>query len=167
MQVSLAEAKICDFGCGTGALSERLVRNGKVASIASVDSSPKMLSELRAKIDKVGWSDTFTTHESVADAAVNQPFDLVVASSVCSFVPDYPQIVKELSALLRPGGLFVQWDWEQEDHTAKEAGALTREEIKAALIAAGLTDVVVDTAFSCDVGEGKMMAPLMGVGRRA
>ncbi|MCH8334286.1 MAG: class I SAM-dependent methyltransferase [Proteobacteria bacterium] len=42
--------------------------------------------------------------------ALTEKFDLVVASSVCSFLPDYNSTLRDLSSALKPGGLFVQWE---------------------------------------------------------
>ena len=42
---------------------------------------------------------------------VQPVFDLIVASSVCAFVPDYQQTLSDLQLLLKEDGVFVQWDW--------------------------------------------------------
>lgn len=127
----LAGARVCDFGCGTGLLSEKLA-----ASEALVSSYPHL----------------------------QLPFDMVVCSSVCAFLDDYPGAVTLLTRLLRPGGLFVQWDWELDPNEAEPFG-LERSAIRNALEAAGLDVLSLDTGFRLTVGEDTM-APLMGVGRK-
>ncbi len=91
-------------------------------------------------------------------------YDLVVCSSVCGFLDDYPGTAAELVSLLRPGGLFVQWDWEA-DPAAAEPHGLTRAAITEALDAAALAVVTVDVGLRAEV-DGETMAPLMGTGRR-
>mmetsp|Transcript_31706 Transcript_31706/g.83024 ORF Transcript_31706/g.83024 Transcript_31706/m.83024 type:complete len:198 (-) Transcript_31706:101-694(-) len=154
--VSLKDAKVCDFGCGTGALTERILRDGGAATVACVDTSPKMLAGLRARSEKSGLAKQINVYDGIPDVA--GPFDIIVASSVFGFVPDYPDVVKRLVHVLRPGGLLIQWDWER-DPAAKEPDGLTRESIASALENAGLTNINVETAFS--VGK---MCPLVGHG---
>ena len=152
-------ARVCDFGCGTGLLTERLVGTG--AQVDAVDTSPAMLAVLDTKVERRGWT---TVHTMSELPAAGPRYDLVVCSSVCGFLEDYPETVAELVSLLVPGGLFVQWDWEA-DPSADEPHGLTRVAITDALAAAGLEFVTVDVGFRAEVG-GETMAPLMGVGRR-
>ena len=155
--LSLGAAEVLDFGCGTGLLTEHLVTAG--ASVLAVDTSPGMLDALTVKIDRHGWT-TVDTAAELPDHPAR--FDLIVCSSVCAFLDDYPATVAELVARLEPGGLFVQWDWER---TGDDDHGLTRPEISDTLTAAGLAEVVVDTAFTIEV-DGQAMAPLVGQGRR-
>jgi len=92
------------------------------------------------------------------------PFDLVVCSSVCGFLDDYPGAVALLANSLRSGGLLVQWDWEFEPGSEGPRG-LSRDEIRTALEQAGLRAVSVETGFRLTV-DGDAMSPLMGVGIR-
>ncbi len=155
--LSLQGANVLDFGCGTGLLTEHLVVAG--ATIDAVDTSTAMLNTLAAKIDRHGWS---TVRTSTILPEPSPRFDLVVCSSVCAFLPDYPSAVQELVTYLRPDGLFVQWDWEQ---TGDNDHGLTRTQIHRALTASGLADVGVRTGFSIEVND-QAMSPLMGYGRQ-
>lgn len=143
-----------DFGCGTGLLTELLVDT--VGPIAAVDTSPAMLAVLDRKIADRGWT-TVTPGTVVPDST----FDLIVCSSVCSFLDDYPGTVATLVARLRPGGVFAQWDWER---VGDDPHGLGRDEIRSALTRAGLEQIDVSTAFHVDIGE-ETMAPLVGHGR--
>jgi 2-polyprenyl-3-methyl-5-hydroxy-6-metoxy-1,4-benzoquinol methylase len=157
--LTLHGANIVDFGCGTGLLTERLVSAG--AAIQAVDTSTAMLDVLRSKADLHDWPNVRTSTE-LPDARGTQ--DLIVCSSVCSFLEDYPGMVKRLVDLLGPGGMFVQWDWER-DEADKGAHGLTRTEINDALRTAGLADVLVETAFEV-LMEDQTMQPLIGHGQR-
>ena len=151
--------RVLDFGCGTGQLTERLV--GSCRWIDAVDSSPAMLAVLQAKITERGWNHVRTLSEIPGGDPV---YDLIVCSSVCSFLDDYPGTVVQLRRLLRTGGLFVQWDWEL-DPTQDDPHGLTRERVRSVLTGAGLTFVTVDSAFEVTVGQ-QSMCPLLGVGRQ-
>ncbi len=155
--VELDGARVIDFGCGTGLLTEQLVASGAI--VHGVDTSPAMLEVLDAKVASNGWS-TVTTSTEIPSGTTN---DLIVCSSVCSFLDDYPGTAAELVALLRVGGVFVQWDWERSDG---DDHGLTRAEIDTALRGAGLDGVVVDVGFVATV-EGETMRPLIGHGSRA
>jgi len=151
-------ANVIDFGCGTGLLTERLVAAG--ATVEAVDTSPAMLDVLNAKIVEHHWVNVGT---STALPLERFTFDLVVCSSVCSFLDDYPATIGELATRLRSDGLFVQWDWERAD---QDSNGLTRNEILIALDGAGLLDITVSAAFTVEV-NGQPMTPLIGHGRQS
>ena len=161
---SLDGARVLDFGCGTGLLTERLVPSG--ATIDAVDTSPGMLAVLDRKIAERKWTEVSTCSSlddrRLADRAAT--YDLVVCSSVCGFLEDYPGTMQQLASMLRPGGLVVQWDWERDDTEAEPYG-LSRDEIEETLRGAGFDSIDVDTAFAVELGE-HTMRPLIGVGRR-
>ena len=155
--IGLDGARVIDFGCGTGLLTERLVAAGAV--VDAVDTSPAMLRVLEDKVAARGMAGVTTSGTMPASG---RDHDLIVCSSVCSFLDDYPGAVVDLVARLRPGGLFVQWDWERGDD---DDHGLSRAEIGDALGAAGLEDIVVEVAFDVTV-DGEAMRPLVGHGRR-
>lgn len=154
---ALDGATVCDFGAGTGLLTELLAP--RAAHIDAVDSSPAMLDRLRSKIRSHGWT------EVTASPVVPAPsthHDLVVCSSVLAFVDDLDATVAALAALLRPGGALVHWDWERtDDHDH----GLTRREIGDALARAELSDVEVGTAFELRIGD-EIVHPVYGAGWR-
>lgn len=156
---TIDDTRICDFGCGTGLLTERLA--DRAAEVIAVDSSPKMLDVLRSKVDQQGWSNV---RPAPVPPTADEGLDLIVCSSVCSFLDDYATTVRDLAELLRPGGRFVQWDWERDESDVDGHG-LTGSEIQNALSAAGLDNVSVAVGFEVVLGE-QMMRPLMGHGRR-
>lgn len=152
---SVVGARILDFGAGTGLLTERLAADA--AHIDAVDSSTAMLDELRAKIARRGWRHV-TAAAELSDASGT--YDLVVASSVLTFVDDLDTTVSQLAARLRPGGALIHWDWERTD---THDHGLTRGEIRAAMNAAGLVDVVAERAFRFRI-EGDEVWPVYGAG---
>lgn len=155
---SLSGAVVCDFGCGTGLLTERLAEACR--RIDAVDASPAMRDALGEKVDRNGW-----WHVRVLDQLPAAPlgYDLIVCSSLLSTVDDHPGTVARLSELLVPGGLFVHWDWEAQPDDPE--GGLTRNEMESALRMAGLDEIVVGTGFEQPIGDA-IVRPLMGSGRR-
>lgn len=156
--VDLTRAVVCDFGCGTGVLVEHLA--ARCERVDGIDTSPAMLAGLQARIDRHGWD-----HVRALPALPERagPYDLVVCSSVLGFVDDHPATVAELGTRLRPGGLFVQWDWEAADDDADHG--LTRRAMTDALTAAGLDGGTVELDFVVEA-EGERMQPLRAWGIR-
>ncbi len=162
--VRLEGARVLDFGCGTGLLTEQVAP--QAGEVVALDVSAAMLEVLQGK----GLDNVRTVLGELADAVgegalAAGTFDLVVCSSVCAFVPDYPATTALLAGLLAPSGLFVQWDWEL-DPVAEEPMGLSREAVREALEGAGLRDVTIDVGFR-EPFEDVVMAPLRGVGRRS
>lgn len=155
-----ADTRVLDFGCGTGLLAERLAPH--VHEVVAVDASAAMVEVLSAKSlpNVKSLAATWTPANLPNDLG---RFHLVVCSSVCAFLDDYPGTAAMLASLLHPGGHFVQWDWEL-DPSAEEPMGLTAPTIREALERAGLEVVSVGQGFDCRV-EGTTMRPLMGVGR--
>lgn len=162
--ISLGGARVLDFGCGTGLLTERL--SPDVAHITALDPSAGMIARLRDKI-AAGLGDVEAL-EGGLDTLLErdpQPYDLITASSVCAFLEDYPGTLTKLATLLTPGGVFCQWDWAY-DEADEEPFGLTEDAISQALESAGLEVLFVGTGFEAPF-EDVVMRPLMGMGRRA
>jgi len=167
-RLQLEGARVLDFGCGTGPLTEKLSERAK--AVVALDTSSAMIEILQAKVTTLGL-DNVTAIAGPIEVALGEhseafaaPFDVVTCSSVCGFLEEYPTMVRTLSGLLRVGGAFVQWDWERQPKDPEPFG-LTRSQIEEALEAADLRDVLVDVAFDVDC-DGARMRPLLGFGLR-
>ena len=167
--IELAGLRVLDFGCGTGLLTESLAT--AAAQVVGLDPATRMIEVLRTKLQARGWTHVHAVADTLEGATAREyspvagPFDLVVCSSVCAFLPDYPGTVADLAGRLAPGGLFVQFDWERNDDDAEPYG-LSRIEIHEALAHAGLTAVSVEVGFERPMGD-MTMRPLAGTGRRS
>ena len=157
---SLSECRVLDFGCGTGLLTEKLAT--RCGQIVAIDTSEKMIEALRSKLallgsDNVVVSNVALSAESIrANPVLLDNFDLIVASSVCSFLPDYESTVRDLSSVMRPGACFVQWDWMED---------MPKERVRNAFGAAGLINHAIDHAFTMNA-DGESMPVVMGIGRK-
>lgn len=152
--------RVLDFGCGTGLLAERVAPH--VGELIAVDTSEKMIAVLKAKtiphVTAVHAEILAPDHQS--DVDLEAGFDLIYASSVCAFLPDYTGAVAAFAKLLKGGGTFVQWDWQGIDG---DAFGLTEGRMRQALKAAGLASVHVRPAFAVEA-DGQSLTALVGMG---
>jgi len=154
----LPNCRALDFGCGTGLMTEKLAPI--CGQVLAVDTSAKMLDVLRQKISDMDISNVTAMKVAVNATTVREnpdlasKFDLIVASSVCSFLPDYETTLCNLVSVLNPGGLFVQWDWLAD---------MSVDRIRSAFEFAGLVDAGIEEAFTMDTGD-ESMTVVMGIG---
>ena len=155
--------KVLDFGCGTGLLSEKLAQAG--AHVVSVDPSIKMIEILaNKKISQVQVLACEISPQTIAaEPLLSNDFDLVVASSVCTFLPDFSITLASIASLLKPEGVFVQWDWMSSD--ANPNFGFDRQTILQAYERAGLSLVDVAKGFTLTLNKGSMDV-IMGIAQK-
>ena len=99
---------VVDLGCGTGQLTQRLVRRFPAATIIGVDLSEGMLSQAAGRLATPGADAALLVR---ADA-VHVPFaassvDVVTCTESFHWYPDQAQVLSELARVLRPGGRLL------------------------------------------------------------
>lgn len=111
----LAEMRLLDAGCGTGAYSRALV--GQLAHIDAVDLNPGMLSVARAKLSAAEEAGRIAFHHagiealpladaSVDGAMINQVLHHIEDGSDPAW-PAHGAVLAELARVMRPGGVLV------------------------------------------------------------
>jgi demethylmenaquinone methyltransferase/2-methoxy-6-polyprenyl-1,4-benzoquinol methylase len=103
---------VLEIGCGTGAVTERLVARG--ARVTALDQSPEMLERARARLadapaESVVWMERTA---SEIDALPRLDFDAVVASLSLSEMSAQERsfVLREARRRLRAGGILVVAD---------------------------------------------------------
>jgi predicted TPR repeat methyltransferase len=145
---------VLDFGCGTGLLTERL--SPLANQIVALDASQKMIDVLNDKnLVNVSTLSDFLSKESIdANQILHNKFDVIAASSVCGFLPNYENTLILLKSLLAKNGVFVQWDWlAQEEGTST---GLTNDRVRSALNSAGFNSIRITQPFSLESSKGTM-----------
>jgi SAM-dependent methyltransferase len=100
--------RVVDVGCGPGALTAELVRRLGPESVAAVDPAPQFVEAVRERLPGV-------------DARVGQAeelpfpdgeFDASLAQLVLHFVADADAAAREMSRVVRPGGIVAACVWD-------------------------------------------------------
>ena len=144
--------EVFDFGCGTGLLTEKLSPMAK--TVVSLDTSQKMIEILAAKkLPNVKpICGTLSELLTLENTLYQTRFKLVVASSVCAFVPDYEETLLQIKSLLKQDGMFVQWDWFSSGGSS--GPGFTEKQMCDAIEKAGFRSFAVSTEFSMSTPEG-------------
>lgn len=116
-------ARVLEIGCGTGAVTARLVARG--ARVLALDQSPEMLERARARLDAAAPDAPVELVERTAseiDALPEAAFDAVVASLCLSEMSagERAFVLREARRRLRPAGVVVLAD------EVRPRGALAR-----------------------------------------
>ncbi len=156
--------KVLDFGCGTGLLTEKIA--SVAASILAVDTSSEMINVLMNKnLINVDTLVCELSDESInANPILKSGYGLIVASSVCAFLPDFEKTLSNLKSILNPGGIFIQWDWKRTEN--EPDFGFNEELIMDAYSNVGLSLVKVTTEFSLTSEKGSMDV-IMRIGKNA
>jgi arsenite methyltransferase len=148
---------VLDLGSGAGAdvlISARRV--GPAGRAIGLDMTDEMLALARANaaaagVENVEFVKGYIEEIPLPDASV----DVVISNCVINLAADKRIVLAEAARVLRPGGRFavsdVIADPDMDDETRADmqqwtgcvAGALTEDEFRAALTAAGLVDVEI------------------------
>lgn len=156
---NVSEIRALDFGCGTGLLTERLAPH--CHEIVAVDNSVGMIDVLDRKIAESGLGNVSTLVATIDQTSITaypnllSKFDLVVASSVCSFLPDFEETLCHIATIMNPDSIFVHWDWMED---------LPIDTVRAAFTKAGLNCLRIDKEYEM-TGRNGPASVVMGMGQ--
>jgi len=163
-QVSLVGLNVLDFGCGTGLLTEQI--SPLANKIVALDTSKEMVSVLNNK----NLPNVTTLSEPLSEDTINKKtslqkkFNLIVASSVLGFIPEYKSTLIILKSLLASDGILVQWDWLSPSNESDFG--LSEEKVESAYKEAGFKLISIKKPFSLTSSKDTMTV-LMAVAKNA
>ena len=148
---------VLDLGSGAGAdvlISAR--RIGASGKAIGLDMTDEMLELARANAAQAGVTNAEFVKGYIEDIPLpDASVDVVISNCVINLAGDKSKVLAEAARVLRPGGRFAVSDViadpgmdaatraDMAAYTGCIAGALTEGEFRAALSAAGLTDVEI------------------------
>ncbi|MDH3360304.1 MAG: class I SAM-dependent methyltransferase [Desulfobulbaceae bacterium] len=139
-----------EFGCGTGLITALLAPHLK--SIVAIDNSAGMLEELEKKIKLLQIDNITSQVLDLTNELPLQSFQLVFSSMTMHHVKDIDKLMRDIHAILEPGGYIALADLEREDgtfHSDHEGVAhlgLEKNDLLNFATNAGFTDLNVETA---------------------
>jgi SAM-dependent methyltransferase len=105
-----AGSRWLDVGCGTGALTETILRNSSPAAIHDIDPSEGYLAVARERVRDPCVR--FDVGDARDLAAESQQYDAVVCGLVLNFIPDLSLGIAEMALAARPGAVVGGYVWD-------------------------------------------------------
>lgn len=105
-----------DLACGPGAVSQRLLERFPRARCVAIDMDPVMLALGEGAVGTYGgrlrWIDVDLAANGWLEAAGEASVDAVLSTTALHWLqtPELVRLYRELGALLRPGGVFLNGD---------------------------------------------------------
>jgi SAM-dependent methyltransferase len=110
------QSRWLDVGCGTGALTARVLVATDPARVVGVDTSEGFLSSAQARITDV--RSAFCVSDALSMPFADHEFDAVVSGLALNFVPDPGRAVGEFFRLAAPGGVVAAYVWDYAEGMA-------------------------------------------------
>jgi len=99
-----------DIGCGTGALSEAILRDTAPAAVSGVDPSAGFIAYAREQVADVRVA--FEVADAQTLPFVDDHFDAVVSGLALNFIPSPERALTEMVRVVRPGGTVAAYVWD-------------------------------------------------------
>jgi 2-polyprenyl-6-hydroxyphenyl methylase/3-demethylubiquinone-9 3-methyltransferase len=105
-RANLRGAKVADIGCGGGLLSEALARAG--AQVTAIDLGEKLIQIAKLHLFESNLQVDYRVQSST-ELAEAEPasFDVVCCMEMIEHVPDPLLVIRDMAAMLKPGGQLV------------------------------------------------------------
>lgn len=168
-------ATVADIGTGTGFVAAGLAP--KAAKVYGFDASAEMLA---VAAHNLGKFPNVELKQAPGDSIPlpDSSLDGVFANMYLHHAPDPLAAIREMTRLLKPGGVLCITDLDAHDHEWQRAEmadlwlGFERDDIRRWLAEAGLSDIDVDCAEgTCDAcgpdGEVKPLSIFVAIGRKA
>nr|WP_281175612.1 class I SAM-dependent methyltransferase [Nitriliruptor alkaliphilus] len=121
-------ARVLDLACGPGSLAARAVARFPDAEVVAVDLDPVLLALGRAaSVPRTTWLDADLRVDGWDAELPTEGFDLVLSATALHWLDAdrWPSLAGSLARLLRPAGLFLDYDQMRTDADAPQLAALT------------------------------------------
>ncbi len=97
---------ILDFGCGSGAITNKLAK--AVKAIEAIDISSGMLEFAQKQAQEKAITNINYRQVSIFDEVFkDETFDVILAFNILHYIEDMPSNVERINSLLKPNGIFI------------------------------------------------------------
>jgi trans-aconitate 2-methyltransferase len=97
------DERVLDAGCGSGRVTEELLRLVPQGRVVAVDAAPSMVEHTRERLgDRVE-----VLCQDLAELSLPEPVDVVFSNATFHWIPDHDRLFAHLFAALTPGGRLV------------------------------------------------------------
>jgi ubiquinone/menaquinone biosynthesis C-methylase UbiE len=106
--------RVLDLGSGVGDVAMLVARLvGPSGEVVGVECDPRSLDRARARVAEAGLHNMSFIQSDVSQIPDSKPFDAAVGRFILTFVPDPVSVLRQLSLLVRPGGVvaFQEPSW--------------------------------------------------------
>lgn len=101
--------KWLDIGCGTGALSEAVLRFQNPSALTAIDQSEGFVNSAQQRLGKIAQCEVGNaTGLSFQDGS----FDYVISGLVLNFLPEPEKALREMKRVTSPGGSVAVYVWD-------------------------------------------------------
>ncbi len=107
------DATWIDVGCGSGALTESVLRVAQPSHVVGVDPSADFVDHARASIDDERAQ--FTVGDGLAIPAATASADYVVSGLVLNFIPDQEAALADMNRVATAGATIAAYVWDYAD----------------------------------------------------
>src|SRR3954470_10975284 len=156
-QITLPKrARILEVGCGNGAATKLIMQHLRPAQLVGIDPSPAFI-DMAGKTFAREPRVSFAVGDAVATGQADASFDLVIAHTVYSHLPDPEGALAEARRVLQPDGQLVIFDGDfatitvalfDGDPLQAAVGAVLRHMMHAPYIMRRLPALVTAAGFS-------------------
>lgn len=98
---------VLDLGCGSGRLTEHLLRKLPNGRVIAVDRSANMLEAAREHLEPLFPGQTQYVQASLEQIDFEQAADLAFSNAAFHWVPDHPKMFKAIYTALKPGSWLI------------------------------------------------------------
>ena len=106
-------ARWLDVGCGTGALTETILKVTNPAAVQGIDHSSAYIEFAREQIADPRVR--FEVGDAQALPADSGGYDAVVSGLALNFIPDRQAALREMTRAAQPGGVVAAYVWDYAD----------------------------------------------------
>ena len=97
---------ILDFGCGAGAITNKLAKS--VQAIEAIDISSGMIELAQKRAEENAIANINYRQISIFDEHLGEgTFDVILAFNVLHYINDMPSLIERINSLLKADGIFI------------------------------------------------------------